>query len=317
MALDKIAPLLGDIHLLVVLSQTRSFTRAARRLNVSKASVSMRISELERVTGIPLVHRTTRSVGLTEAGHRLVTESLPAFERIDASFTAVKDLSDTPGGIIRVTAPVAFGRQHLAPQLAPFLRRFPEVRVQLELTDRLVNLTHEGFDVAIRHTSAAPENYVAWPLCETRSVLVASPDYLRQRGTPTHPAELVDHDCLLYLGNAGADTWTFVRDDASAQAEPVSVQVKGPLMANNSEMLREVVLSGLGIGLLPDFSTVPQAGKSLIRVLTEWRVQGFFGSRIYALRPWAAQVPRAVQCFIEHMRDAFRTEDRFEHPADS
>jgi len=304
MAHDKLGSLFGDIHLLVVLSQTRSFTRTARRLNVSKASVSMRISELERTIGIPLVNRTTRSVGLTEAGRRLVAESLPAFERIEAGFTAVKDLSGTPSGIVRVTAPVAFGRQHIAPKLAGFLRAFPDIRIQLELTDRLVNLTHEGFDVAIRHTSAAPENYVAWPLCATRSVLIASEEYLVRKGIPHHPADLAHHDCLLYLGNAGADTWTFTSRNGEV-TEPVSVKVKGPLMANNSEILREIALNGFGIGLLPDFS-VEASHQGLVTLLPEWRVQGFFGDHIYAMRPWAPKIPRAVQCFIAHLRDAFQ-----------
>lgn len=306
MAFDKIAPLLGDIHLLVVLSQTRSFTRTARRLNISKASVSSRISDLERTIGTPLVNRTTRSVGLTEAGHRLVAESLPALEQIDAGFTAVKDLSDTPSGIVRVTAPVAFGRQHLTPKIADFLRKFPDVRLQLELTDRLVNLTHEGFDVAIRHTSVAPDNYVAKQLCETHSVLVASEDYLRHRGTPTHPTDLTYHDCLLYLGGTRADTWTFIPNSEASQDKPVLVQVKGPLMANNSEMLREVVLDGLGIGLLPDFSVTSSLNKKLIPILTDWRVQGFFGNNIYALRPWTPRVPRAVQCFMEYLQTTFQ-----------
>lgn len=306
MAFDKIAPLLGDIHLLVVLSQTRSFTRTAKRLNISKASVSSRISELERTIGTPLVNRTTRSVGLTEGGHRLVAESLPALEQIDAGFTAVKDLSDTPGGILRVTAPVAFGRQHLTPKIVTFLRLFPDIRLQLELTDRIVNLTHEGFDVAIRHTSAAPDNYVARPLCETRSVLVASEDYLHRRGIPIHPSELTSHDCLLYLGTTRADTWSFLPSNDDSEDKPVLVQVKGPLMANNSEMLREVVLEGLGIGLLPDFSATSSLDKKLIPILPDWQVQGFFGNHIYVLRPWAPRVPRAVQCFVEYLQASFK-----------
>lgn len=308
MAFDKIAPLLGDIHLLVVLSQTRSFTRASRRLNISKASVSSRISNLERIIGTPLVNRTTRSVGLTEAGHRLVDESLPALEQIDAGFTAVKDLSDTPNGILRVTGPVAFGRQHLTPKIVDFLRQFPEVQIQLELTDRLVNLTHEGFDIAIRHSSIAPDNYVAKPLCETRSILVASEEYLRQRGTPRHPADLAQHECLLYLGSTRANNWSFIPSGGKSSDKPVLVQVKGPLMANNSEMLREVVLEGLGIGLLPDFSLVSSSDKKLVPILTDWQVQGFFGNYIYALRPWSPRVPRAVQCFIEYLQEAFRRE---------
>jgi len=301
MAADIIGPWVADIHLLTVLAETRSFTQAARRLGLSKASVSMRIGALERAAGVPLVQRTTRSVVLTEAGRELVADAAPAFERIDAGFTAVKDLSGTPRGTVRVTAPVALGRQHVSPRLAAFFRNYPEVRIHLDLTDRFVNLAQEGYDLAIRHTAAAPESYVAWPLCETRSLLVASPAYLRRRGTPRHPRDLADHDCVLYLG-PGADTWTFVPAD-DAQAETLSVPVQGPLKANNSEVLRDAVLDGLGIGLLPDFSAAP-ATRRLRPVLPDWRVQGFFGNQLYALRPWAPRVPRAVQCFVEYLRDS-------------
>lgn len=305
MSSDGIGPLVADIHLLTVLAQTRSFTQTAARLGVSKASVSMRIGALERAVGVPLVQRTTRAVSLSEAGRQLVADAAPAFERIDAGFTAVKDLSGTPRGTVRVSAPVALGRQHVAPHLGSFLRKYPDVRVQLDLTDRFVNLAHEGFDLAIRHTSIAPDSYVAWPLCDTQSFLVATPAYLRRRGVPGHPQDLATHDCLLYLGRAGVDTWTFVPQHDGKDAEPISVAVQGPLKANNSEVLREAVLDNLGIGLLPDFSAVSQSRRSLVRVLPDWRVRGFFGDKLFALRPWAPQVPLAVQCFVEHLRASF------------
>ena len=311
MSTDQIAPLVADLHLLTVLAATQSFTQTARRLGLSKASVSARIAELERAAGVTLVRRTTRSVGLTEAGQQLVDELLPAFSRISESYSAARDLVGAPRGLIRVTAPVALGRQHLAPCVAAFLKRFPGIHIELELTDRFVNLPSEGFDVAIRHTSAPPDTHVAWALCETRSVLLASPDYLAQRGVPEHPADLASHDCLLYLGNlAGsrAASWTFTREGAPPSTEKVSVHVDGPLKVNNSEVVREALLAGLGIGLLPDFS-VPMgpshAAPSLVRVLPQWQVHGFFGERIYALRPLASQVPRAVQCFVEHLRQNF------------
>jgi DNA-binding transcriptional LysR family regulator len=190
MSSDQLSPLVADLHLLTVLAATRSFTETARRLGASKASVSMRISELERAAGVTLVRRTTRSVGLTEAGQQLVNGMQPAFNRISESYTAVKDLVGTPRGLIRVTAPVALGRQHLAPFVAAFLKRFPDIHIELELTDRFVNLANEGFDLAIRHTNAPPETHVAWVLCETRSILLASPDYLARRGVPSQPSEL-------------------------------------------------------------------------------------------------------------------------------
>jgi DNA-binding transcriptional LysR family regulator len=300
------APVLSDLHLLTVLAQTRSYTQAARRLGVSKGSVSMRIAELERAAGVPLVRRTTRSVGLTEAGQQLVDDTQGAFTRIEQSFASIKDLAGTPRGLVRVTAPLALGRQHVAPTLAAFFRRYPEIRLELDLTDRLVNLAQEGFDLAIRHAQAPPDTHVAWVLCPSRSLLVATSDYLRRRGTPSHPADLASHQCLLYLRGAAGQSWAFERDGGRKAAEKVIVPVNGPLRANNSEVLREAVLGGVGIGMLPDFSAAGHLGpRQLLRVLPQWQPRGFFGERLYAIRPWAPQVPRAVQCFVDHLRQSF------------
>ena len=168
------------------------------------------------------------------------------------------------------------------------------------------NLANEGFDLAIRHTNVVPETHVAWVLCETRSVLVASADYLAQRGMPKHPNDLTAHDCLLYLGNH-AGSWTFAKTAKRKSTERVGVNIRGSLKANNSEVLRDALLAGLGIGLLPDFSLPSKLkGKNqLVPVLPDWQVQGFFGEKIYALRPWSAQVPKAVQCLVAHLRDSF------------
>lgn len=299
------APAFADLHLLTVLAQTRSYTQAARRLGISKASASMRIAELERAAGVPLVRRTTRSVGLTQAGQQLVEETQAAFERITHSFAGVRDLAGAPRGLVRVSAPVALGRQHITPTLPAFLRDYPEIRIELDLSDRLVNLSQEGFDLAIRHTQAPPDTHVAWELCESRSLLVASADYLKRAGRPQHPSDLAQHRCLLYLRDGGRQSWSFERSRGRAKAEQVIVGVDGPLRANNSEALREAVLGGSGIGLLPDFSASAYLGpRQLVEVLPQWRPVGFFGERIYAIRPWSAHVPRAVQCLVDHLRGA-------------
>jgi DNA-binding transcriptional LysR family regulator len=190
--------------------------------------------------------------------------------------------------------------------VADFLKQFPNIHIELELTDRFVNLANEGFDLAIRHAHVVPETHVAWVLCDTRSVLVASADYLAQRGMPEHPNDLTAHDCLLYLGNQ-AGSWTFAKNSKKKSTERVGVNIRGSLKANNSEVLRDAILAGLGIGLLPDFSLpiTAKAQTRLVRVLPDWQVQGFFGDKIYALRPWSAQVPKAVQCLVEHLRGSF------------
>lgn len=297
-------PAFADLHLLTVLGETRSYTQAARRLGISKASVSGRIAELERTAGVPLVRRTTRSVGLTQAGQQLADETRGAFDRIAQSFAGIRDLAGSPRGVVRMTAPVALGRQHIAPILPAFLREYPEIRLELDLGDRFANLAQEGFDLAIRHTQSPPETHVAWQLCASRSLLVASAGYLARHGHPAHPSELARHACLPYLRDAASQSWSFERG-SGRKAERVVVPIDGPLRANNSEVLREAVLAGAGIGLLPDFSAAAHLGpRQLVPVLPQWRPLGFFGDAIYAIRPWSPQVPRAVQCLVDHLRKA-------------
>lgn len=314
------SPLWAHVHALGVIAQCGGFTPAAQRLGLSKAAVSQRMAELERAVGVPLLARTTRSVRLTEAGKQLVEQTAASFTQIEHSLDGVRDLAARPQGLVRLTAPVALGRQHVAPQLPDFLAQWPGVRVELDLSDRLVNLAHEGFDLAVRHTAAPPDNHVAWRLCGSRTLLVASPDYLARRGTPRAPADLATHDCLPYL-RPGAAVWPFERGGrdrapgSTAKNDPriaptpeperERVTVTGPLRANNSEVLRDAVLSGLGIGLLPDFSAAAalRAGR-LCELLTDWRPVGFFGDGLWALRPWSPQVPRAVRALADHLRAA-------------
>jgi len=299
------AALWAHVHLLTVIAQTGSFTQAAQRLALSKAAVSQRVAELERSVGLTLVQRTTRSVRLTDAGQRLVEDTAESFAHIARSVSDVRDLAGSPRGLLRVTAPVALGRQHVGPTLEGFFRAHPEVRVELELSDRLVNLAHEGFDLAVRHTSAPPDNHVAWKLCDSRTLLVATAGYLRRKGMPEHPSQLADHDCLAYL-RTGPAQWLFEqaeRPRGSRERERVSVSVQGPLRANNSELLRDAVLAGLGVAQIPDFSVSAalQAGR-LREVLPAWRPVGFFGDAIHVIRPWSRSTPRAVQALVDHLR---------------
>lgn len=296
----------ADLYLLVVLGHTQSYTQAAARLGLSKASVSQRVTELERAAGVQLVRRTTRSVRLTDAAQALVASTEGSFLDIQENFAALRDSVGAPRGVVRLTCPVALGRQHVALMICEFLRRYPEIRVELDLSDRLVNLAQEGFDLAIRHTQRAPETHVAVALSSTRSLLVASAEYLQRRGVPSEPEELARHDCLLYLRDPRERKWTFARGNAG-NAQKVQVSVHGPLRANNSEVLRTAVLEGLGIGLLPDFSAAAElAAHRLVPVLPNWRPLGFFGDRVYAIRPADTRVPKAVQCLVQALKEGFR-----------
>ena len=305
---QKTPELWSHCHWLTVLAEQGSYTAAATRLGVSKAAMSQRIAELERIAGVPLVQRTTRSVRLTEAGQRLVDQTRAAFEQISQSFAQVRDLAGAPQGLLRVTAPVALARQQIVPLLPDFLRQYPQVRIELNLSDRLSSLATEGFDLAIRHTAHPPDTHVAVALCATRSVLVASKAYLRRAGTPQQPADLSAHNCLHYPRPQERPAWTFEPQGRTGSRERVTVQVAGSLAANNSEALRDAALAGLGIALLPDFSAQAalQAGK-LVEVLPDWTPVGSFADRIYAIRPYTAHVPRAVSLFVDYLRGALKS----------
>jgi DNA-binding transcriptional LysR family regulator len=296
----------SHLHWLTVLSQQGSYTAAAARLGVSKAAMSQNIAELERAAGVELVRRTTRSVQLTQAGQRLVDETRAPFEQIAQSFASVRDLAGAPRGLLRITAPVALARQQLVPRLTDFLRLYPDVRLELDMSDRLSSMGTEGFDLAIRHTAAPPDTHVAWTLCSTRSVLVATRSYLRRRGIPAAPADLVTHNCLHYRRAHDAPAWTFEPLTVAKESARVTVPVSGSLSANNSEALRDAALAGLGIALLPDFTaqTSLRQGK-LVQVLPQWKSVGAFAETIYAIRPYSHHVPLAVTAFVSYLREVF------------
>ncbi len=307
----QLESLWGHLYWLNVLAQQGSFTAAARRLGVSKAGVSQRIAELERQAGLQLVQRTTRSVRLTEAGQRLVDETRVSFDAIACSFEGIRDMAEAPRGLLRVSAPVALARQQLVPRLPAFLRAYPDVRLELELSDRLVSIATEGFHLAVRHATAPPDTHVAWTLCRTRTMLVASRGYLQRAGVPEHPRDLQSHDCLHYPREGGTAAWHFVERIASrqgvrARTSRLTISVKGPLAANNSEALRDAALGGLGIALVPDFSaqTALQTGR-LVEILPRWEPVGVFGESLFAIRPYTSYVPKAVSVFVNWLRESF------------
>ena len=304
----KIEALWSHLHWLTVLAEQGSFTAAAARLQVSKAAMSQRVAELERAAGVPLVQRTTRSMRLTEAGQRLVEGVKASYDSIARSFTQTRDAAGAPQGLVRVTAPVALARQHIVPMITKFLKEHPGIRVELDMSDRLRSLGTDGFDVAIRHSANAPDTHVAWQLCTTGSVLVASRAYLRRRAAPAGPADLSAHDCLHYPRGRQEVVWSLERGKAGTRSHRrESVPVAGPFAGNNSEALRDAAACGLGIALIPDFSAQASlASNALVRVLPAWRAVDTFAERIFVIRPYATQVPRAVDLFVHHMRQAFQ-----------
>ena len=294
----------SHLHWLVILAEQGSYTAAAMRLGVSKATMSQHISELEKAVGMALVRRTTRSMRLTELGQQLVDGTRESFEQIASSFNSARDVMGVPIGLIRVSAPVALGRQQLVHRMAEFLSAHPSVRLEMEFTDRFSSLSTEGFDLAIRHVASPPDTHVAWPLCKTRSVLVASPAYLQRKGMPASPEALGGHACLHYPRGQESNAWSLeAKSRRGKGGGRITVATTGPFGANNSEALREASQAGLGIALLPDFSAQAAIEDgSLVEVLPGWRPVGSFAERIFAIRPYSLHVPRAVTLLVKHLR---------------
>jgi len=272
-------------------------SEAARRLGLSKSAVSRQLAELERRLGAQLLRRTTRRMSLTEVGELFYARCQRVAEEAEEAERSVGDMQAEPRGEIRLAAPMSFGHLHVAPRLPAFLERHPKVRVHVDLTDRVIDLVREKFDLAIRVSGSLPEStLVQRKLCSLRLVLCASPDYLRRHGTPRTPEDLREHNCLGYQSPPAR--WTFAR------GRPVATS--GNLSIDNGDGLRRVALLGLGIVQLPTFLVGPdlQAGR-LVPLLAR---QADRVGAAWALYPASRHPAPKVRALIDHLAAEFGPE---------
>lgn len=274
-----------------------SFSGAARTLGLTPSAVSRQVARLEGVLRVRLLERTTRKLRLTEAGHAAHARC----EALEAAAREVLQLADrqgsTPQGLVRMSAPKAYGRQRIHPLVAPFLATHPQVQVQLVVTDRTVDLFAEDIDLAIRITDAPPPGLAGRPLETVEHIVCASPAYLAQRGTPAHPEDLAAHDCI-YLGeDAGDRRWRFVRG-----TEQAAVAVHGRYAANHSEIRHDAALAGLGVASLPAFTAqAALADGALVRVLADWRHDTAYSGTVWLLYPPGRFMPARLRAWIDHL----------------
>lgn len=273
------------------------FSAAADALDLSTTSVTRQVAALEKRLGTRLLNRTTRRVSLTSAGAAYYQRAVQLLAELDDIEAAVGAQAMAPSGVLRINAPVSFGIARLGPLLAGYRARHPQVRLDLSLGDRLVDIVEEGFDVAIRITRQPAPNLIARKLADARLLLCASPDYLARAGTPATPEALSQHACLAYSYWAGGDEWTLHGPDGD-----VRVHIDGCLRANNGDVLREAALAGMGIVLQPDFVVgADLAAGRLVPVLPEWSVPPIGIHAIYASRSHLA--PK-VRSFIDYLVEA-------------
>jgi DNA-binding transcriptional LysR family regulator len=290
---------LANMDAFVRVAETKSFSEAARRLRSSKSLVSRQVAALEAEFGVRLFHRTTRSLSLTEEGRGYHAQVARILTEIEEANLSVSKLQAAPRGRLRVSAPMSFGILHIGPAIHDFLARYKEVELDLSLNDRFVDVVDEGFDLAIRVGRLSDSSLVTRKLGQYRMMLCASPTYLKQRDALRDPDDLKQHQCLCYSTNSLVPEWQFVSKDG----KPWSVQINGPLHANNGDVLRAAALQGLGIVYLPSFIVGPDVQASTLATLLPEFVPT--DTAIHAVYPSSRHLSPKVRAFIDFLAERY------------
>ncbi len=282
---------LPDLEALAIFAKVaefRSFARAAVELKLSKPTVSKAVSRLETRLKASLFNRTSRKLALTEAGQRLRTRAVAMLGEAEGAEADALSQSQTPRGLLRIAAPMSFGVLYLAPLLPEFFRQYPEVSIDLHLSDDLVDIVGEGFDAAIRVAALPDSSLLARRLCAMPLYLVGAPVYLKTHGYPKHPMHLAEHACLGYSYQLRQGVWQFRKKSG----EVATVRPNGPLRVNNGEAMLPSILAGIGLGLLPEFLAQEALMKKQLEILLpEWSLPE---GAVYWLTPPGGPKPQRV-----------------------
>ena len=289
---------LDDMAAFVKVVDCKSFTLAADRLGISKSVVSRRMSELENRLGVRLLNRTTRRLGLTEVGQAFYERCVRILADVEEAEHAASKLHGAPRGTLRINAPLSFGLLHLTPAITGFLERYPELQIDMDLNDRYVDLIEEGFDVAIRIGRLRDSSLIARRLAPARRAVVASPAYLRRHGRPASPEDLTAHNCLVYTNVPLAEQWQFRID-----GEIRSVRVGGTLRVNNGEILRDAVVAGLGLAILPTFICGADIAAGRLDVMLQDCTVSH--SAVHVVYPHSRHLSPKVRAFVDFLATRF------------
>ncbi|MFM2035449.1 MAG: hypothetical protein RL459_714 [Pseudomonadota bacterium] len=279
-----------NMQLFVEVARSSSFRRAAEVLGLPNSTVSRRIAELERDVGLRLFNRSTRRVELTEGGRLYYDNCVRIVQEAELAHQELTQLQAQPSGVIRASTPVDFSVIYLSPLLADFSRRYPGIRFNLDLTPNQADLMGDPVDVAIRMGPPKDQSLIARPIARLTTILVASPDYLRQRGVPAEPQDLLGHDCLRMKDAP----WRLNHRDGSSQ----SVEVGGQFVANSRGLLQQLALGGQGIVQTAEsWVQADLAEQRLVRVLPDWAPPAVTAYALTATR----LLPAKVRVFIDYL----------------
>jgi DNA-binding transcriptional LysR family regulator len=293
---------LGAMQAFVQVVEAGSFARAAERLGISTSACSRQVSDLEAHLGARLLNRTTRRLSLTESGRAYHERALQLLSDVEEAEQAASQSTTSPRGTLRLTCPVNFGLSHVAPAAADFLARHPGVKFELSVSDRIVDLVEDGYDMAVRIGQVGSLNLVARKLGETRGLVCASPDYLARHGQPRTPRDLAGHNCFTYANVSHPGLWRFT----DRQGREEAVHVAGNVHANNGDMLCALAVRGAGVVYEPDFIVAADlAAGRLVRLLPDYQ-----GARadIWAVYPSRRHLSAKVRAFVDFLAERFARE---------
>jgi len=287
------------IHVFTQVVESGGFSRAAGRLGLSTTAVSRQVAELEAHLHTRLLNRTTRRLSLTESGQAFYGRAVQLLHDLQEAEQEASKATVVPRGTIRLTTSINFGMRHVAAAIAGFAERHPEVQFDVQLTDRVVDLVEEGFDLAIRVGGSGSENLVARKLGETRLVACAAPEYLRRHGSPERPEDLARHNCFTYEYASPRNQWRLRGPDGREHA----VRVSGTIHSNNGDLNTALAVRGVGVAFEPDFMVDDElrAGR-LIALLPDYAVEP---SPIYAVYPSRKHLSAKVRLFVEYLIERF------------
>lgn len=287
---------IDHLKLFVRLAATHNISMAGNELGLSPAVSSTYINKLEDGLGVRLVHRTTRKVSLTQEGLAFLPHAEEVLSNIDAARASVGVGKLSPSGTLRVSAPASFGRMHLVPALKVFLEKYPDLNIDLRLSDSIIDLVEGGFDIAIRDAELNDSSLIARKLAPDKRIICASPAYLKAKGEPLQPKDLRDHQCLTLMG---LDTWAF--DTPQGQQ---TIKAKGHFRTDNGEAVRDACVSGLGITLSSTWSVYQhlQSGE-LVEILEETPLVS--NTAIWAVYPSSRLLAPKVRALIDFFAEYY------------
>lgn len=287
---------IAHLKLFLRVAATHNISAAGAELGLSPAVASAHINKLEEDLGVRLVHRTTRKVSLTEEGQAFVQHAEDVLASVEAAKASVGAGSLVPSGTLRVAAPASFGRMHVIPALTHFLQRYPELKVDLMLSDTIVDLVEGGFDIAIRNSELKDSSLIARKLANDKRVLCASPEYLETNGKPQSPRDLKSHNCITLIG---MDHWRFLEGQDS-----LNIKVKGNFRTDNGEAIRDACRQGIGITINSTWSAYRQLIEGeLVEILSDYPL--ISNTAIWAVYPSSRQLAPKVRTFIDFFSEQF------------